>query len=636
MTLRLKLTLGSIVVILLANTLLSLVNVAYLERRWLEEVQSRVRIDLNSAQASYAAHAESIARFLTAAALDPALAATNPRSASPELQRRMTELFRAGKMDLLVLLDTEGRTLFRPRNPALVGDDHAGNPLIMAAIRTGRPSSGTVLLSRERLSAEGEDLAAQAQFELLPTPAANPTSDRARSEGMVLGAAVPVIAQGKLLGVLMGGNVLNRRYSLVDQIRGQVFPAELYGDRQTGTVTVFQGDLRIATNVTSTDGSRATGTRMSSDVNEKVLRQGDTWFGPAFVVNDWYITAYEPIRDPEERIIGALYVGLLQAPFAHQRNVVMAVVLLATLLATAAGVLLLFFVAKLVLAPVERVVAMAHRVIEGDLSARIGSRPVGEMGVLCEAVDRMADALAQREKDRNAVAQQQLGRSEKLASIGRLAAGVAHEINNPLTGVLTFAHLLRDKPKMDAEDKEDLELIIHETTRAAEIVRNLLDFARERAAIKERLCINDVIARTIRLIRNQKAFDQIRFDENFANDLPEIDGNLNQLQQVFLNLSLNSCEAMPKGGTITINSLCRDGRVVVEVIDSGCGIKKEHLDRIFEPFFTTKPVGKGTGLGLAVSYGIIDQHGGTLELETEEGKGTKFIISLPIATGRLV
>jgi two-component system, NtrC family, sensor kinase len=637
MTLRLKLTMGSIVVILLANSLLSLVNVAYLERAWLAEVQTRVRIDLNSARASYMAHADSIAQFLTAAAMEPTLSEGIHQPDRADMRRRLSELSRAGQMDILTLLDSRGRTIHRSHNPGRAGDDQSSNPLVAAAIRSGNAAVGTCLLAREQLLAEGPDLAAKAEFELLPTPAARPAADHTRSDGMVLGAAVPVLGSDrKLVGFLVGGNLLNRRYSIVDQIRQQVFLPGVYEGRQTGSVTIFQGDLRIATNVTQDDGSRAVGTRMSSDVYQRVLVQGETWDGPAFVVNDWYITAYEPIRDPDERIIGALYVGLLRAPFAHQRNVVAAVVLLVTLVVTVACLLLLFFVTKLVLRPIDQVVAMAQRVTEGDLSARTGVRPPGEMGVLCDAIDRMADAVAQREQDRNAAAQQQLGRSEKLASIGRLAAGVAHEINNPLTGVLTFAHLLRDKPKMDAEDKEDLDLIIHETTRAAEIVRNLLDFARERAAIKERLCINDVIARTIRLIRNQKAFDQIVFEENFANDLPEIDGNLNQLQQVFLNLSLNACEAMPKGGSITINTSTHDGRVVVEVIDNGCGIKKAHLDRIFEPFFTTKPVGKGTGLGLAVSYGIIDQHGGTLEVDTEEGKGSKFTITLPTATGRRV
>ena len=160
----------------------------------------------------------------------------------------------------------------------------------------------------------------------------------------------------------------------------------------------------------------------------------------------------------------------------------------------------------------------------------------------------MADAVAEREKQLKQAIRQQVTRAEKLASIGRLAAGVAHEINNPLTGVLTFAHLLRDKPNMDAQDREDLDLIIHETTRAAEIVRGLLDFARERPVLMEPLDLNDVVRRTVRLIANQKKFEHIVIEELLQDDLPEVRGDMNQLQQVLLNLSLNACTAMPKGG----------------------------------------------------------------------------------------
>jgi two-component system sensor histidine kinase/response regulator len=219
--------------------------------------------------------------------------------------------------------------------------------------------------------------------------------------------------------------------------------------------------------------------------------------------------------------------------------------------------------------------------------------------------------------------------AEKLASIGRLAAGVAHEINNPLTGVLTFAHLLRQKGNIDEQGKQDLDLIINETTRVSEIVGNLLDFARERPATRQPLSINDVVCQTLRLIRSQKRLQQITIHEDLKPDLPQVSGDENQLKQVLLNLALNACEAMPDGGTLRICTLTRDGKVLVRFTDTGHGIKKEHLDRIFEPFFSTKEVGKGTGLGLSVSYGIIQQHGGSMEVDSAEGKGTTFTIVLP-------
>ena len=300
-----------------------------------------------------------------------------------------------------------------------------------------------------------------------------------------------------------------------------------------------------------------------------------------------------------------------------------------TTVATSASLLLISLVLAVLLRPIGRVVAMSRRVVAGDFSARIARRPMGEMGILCEAVDSMAEAVAHRERQLQQSVRQQVTRAEKLASIGRLAAGVAHEINNPLTGVLTFAHLLHVRPNMEPQDREDLELIIRETTRAADIVRGLLDFARERPVLMEPLDLNEVVVRTVRLIANQKKFEHIVIEQLLQEDLPKVLGDMNQLQQVLLNLSLNACTAMPTGGTLTVRTVTTEDQVVLKVTDTGCGIKADLLDRIFEPFFTTQDVGKGTGLGLSVTYGIIEQHHGQLEVQSEESKGTTFTIYFP-------
>jgi len=214
-----------------------------------------------------------------------------------------------------------------------------------------------------------------------------------------------------------------------------------------------------------------------------------------------------------------------------------------------------------------------------------------------------------------------------------LAAGVAHEINNPLTGVLSFAHLLRQKENMDESDRQDLDVIINETTRVGEIVRGLLDFARERPSVAEPLDINEVTRHTTRLISSQRRFERIHIVEQLQEDLPELNGDRSQLEQVMLNMLLNACDAMADCGTVTISTSAEDGKILVTVADTGCGIKREHMDRIFEPFFSTKSDGKSTGLGLSVSYGIVQQHGGTLEVESEEGRGTVFKIVLPAVPG---
>jgi two-component system NtrC family sensor kinase len=540
----------------------------------------------------------------------------------------MRQLQKVASLDFLDILDAKGNVVYRTQNEKQTGDSLADNLLVAQAVKTQKLAAGSLILSADALKREGKELAALAVFELQPTAAARPTKDQRRADGLAMAAVAPIRDdKNQLIGFLYGGNLLNRREPLVDTIRDEVFPS--HDAPPHGTVTIFQDDLRIATNVIAKDGSRAVGTRMSEAVYREVVEQGKTWSAPAFVVNDWYITAYEPIRNCQQKIIGAIYVGILQAPFTAMQTAVISRFLAMMVLTTAASLLLIFVGAVITMWPISRIVKMSKRVIAGDYSARVEIRPPGDMGILCQAIDEMAGAVAEREKKLQLAVRQQATRTEKLASIGRLAAGVAHEINNPLTGVLTFAHLMRDKSNMDDQDREDLDLIIHETTRAADIVRGLLDFARERPVLMEPLLINDVVHRTVRLIVNQKKFENIAIEELLQDDLPQVCGDMNQLQQVLLNLSLNACTAMPNGGTLAIRTLTVDGEVLVKVTDTGVGIKPELLDRIFEPFFTTQDVGKGTGLGLSVTFGIIEQHHGDLEVESEEGKGSTFTIHLP-------
>ena len=635
MTIRLKLTMAVIAVIFIANSVLSLVTVQHIGRVWIREVQKRVRLDLNSARAAYQNHIDGLARFLEASSLDRRVAAALVTGDRAALERHLAEVYERGGMDMLGVTDASGRVIHRACNPTGAVGDPIRLIVVDKVIANHRPCTGTVVMQQESLLQHGAELAARARFELQRTAAARPTEDTSRADGMVVVAAVPIVDHsGTLRGVLYAGDLLNRRYEIVDDIKEQVFQHEAFEGREIGTVTIFQGDLRVSTNVKNEDGRRAVGTRLSDAVFRSVLERGETWADRAFVVNDWYITAYEPIRDPTGKIIGALYVGLLEAPFTYEGRVIVGVFLAMVTVTTITSLALIFFVAKLVLRPIGRIITMSRKVVEGDLSARVGIRPPGEMGVLCKWIDAMANAVALRESQLKLATRRHIDRTEKLASIGRLAAGIAHEINNPLTGVLTFAHLLRKKENMGEQDQQDLDVIINETTRVSQIVRGLLDFARERPSVSEPVDMNQVMSRTLRLIRGQKQVEQITFQEDLAEMLPKITGDANQLEQVLLNLILNGCEAMPNGGVIKVSSKVHERKVHVAVSDTGCGIKDEHIDEIFEPFFSTKPVGTGTGLGLSVSYGIIQQHAGSLEVESEEGRGTTMTLVLPAVAER--
>jgi len=464
----------------------------------------------------------------------------------------------------------------------------------------------------------------------------------------MLKAAAPLIDEkGKLIGVLYGGVLLNRNYEIVDRVKGIVFKGEKYKGKDIGTATVFQNDLRIATNVMDDRGNRAVGTRVSREVNQAVLREGRAWVDRAFVVTEWYLTAYEPIKNIEGEIIGMLYVGMLEKPYIDIRNRVLQTYVLLAVLGTIFLLAVLSFLAATITKPLRTMVEATDIIARGDWDhqVEIGSRD--EIGQLARSFNRMtedlknanenltqwAKTLEKRVEERTQELhemQDYLIQSEKLASLGKMAAGVAHEINNPLTSILINAHLLLEKREIKDEFTENLTMIADETSRCAQIVKGLLEFARQTPAQAAKANINELVERTAQLLEKQASVRNVKFVKNLDATLPLLDLDKNKIQQVFWNLMLNALEAMMEGGTLTITSRRSAVPKYIEVLfaDTGVGIPKENIHKLFDPFFTTKS--SGTGLGLAVSYGIIQQHGGTIDIKSQIGRGAVFTVRLPL------
>jgi len=282
----------------------------------------------------------------------------------------------------------------------------------------------------------------------------------------------------------------------------------------------------------------------------------------------------------------------------------------------------LLVVRILVLLPIRKLVAATGRVAKGEWTDPISGGRQDEMGDLIRSFNRMQETLK--------VSQRQLVLSGKLASVGKLAAGVAHEINNPLTGILTFAEDLLDESEEDDPKREDYLVIKRESIRCRQIVRNLLDFARQDKPQISSVDVNEVLKRTITLIERLAQFQNCVIETSLQPNLPLVRGDAGQLQQIYLNLLINSAEAMPEGGKITIKSIHgrRNPLITTTVTDTGIGMSEEEKRRIFEPFYSTKK-GKTQGLGLAVTWGILEQHGGSIDVESEVDKGTKFTVRLP-------
>ena len=225
--------------------------------------------------------------------------------------------------------------------------------------------------------------------------------------------------------------------------------------------------------------------------------------------------------------------------------------------------------------------------------------------------------------------QAQLVQSARMAAVGELAAGVAHELNTPLTPVLGLAEFLLKKDCLDDAARNDLSIIAAEARRAREIVLNLLDFARQAEPTRQQANVNQVVRDTMALVRSQLASNGIAVEERYDPDLPLLLLDAARLKQVWLNLFVNALQAMPHGGKLAVTTERLDGKVVVRIADTGAGIPAAALPRIFEPFYTTRPVGQGTGLGLSVSLGIVQDHGGSIEVDSQEGKGSTFTVWLP-------
>jgi two-component system, NtrC family, sensor kinase len=276
----------------------------------------------------------------------------------------------------------------------------------------------------------------------------------------------------------------------------------------------------------------------------------------------------------------------------------------------------------LVVRPVQALREGTRRVAQGDLTTKIGALGHHELGELGKAFNDMTRRISET--------QLQLAQADKLASVGRLAAGVAHEINNPLTGVLTYASLLAKRFPAGDPSSEDLEVIVRETKRCRSIIRELLDFARPAPPSRRPTDLNEVARHAVAVVTNQLSLDHNDLEMDLKADLPEAYADGNQIQQVLVNLLLNAGDAVEPGkGRIRVATRTgEDGFVEVQVEDNGTGIKPEDLPRLFEPFFSTKG-NRGTGLGLAVTWGIVESHGGTIDVRSELGRGTTFVVRIP-------
>ena len=583
----------------------------------------------------------------------------NGQDAPERLTSFLEEVAGSEDFDFLYIIAGDGRIVTGWRPPT-----SSTNPLhwpVVESALSGRSETAVDVFEASDLAAISPDLAQRAHIELIATKGSAPTTRTEEARGLVIQSASPLTLPTGETSALVGGILLNNNLTFVDTINDLIYHGTGQPDAGTGTVTLFLDDVRISTNVRLFEDSRAIGTRVSADVRDAVLLRGQTWRDSAYVVNDWYVSAYEPILDSFNQRVGMLYAGFIEKPFTEAKYQTLMEIGLAFLLAVIGTVPLFLTWAAQMFRPLESMNGTITKVESGDMNARTG-QPVGgdEIGRVAEHLDRLLDRLGERDAQlrqwneelnhrvdvRTSELQlansqleettKQLIMSEKLAAIGEITAGVAHEINNPVAVMQGNLEVIRDAMGDRADlAKTEFRLVDQQLHRISDIVTRLLQFAKpgEYARLAEEYDAAEIVTDTLPLVEHLLNKTTIAIEKEYdATRL--IVMNRTELQQVLVNLMVNAIHAMPDGGTLTLRTrdsqMVRRPGVAIAVTDTGGGMTPEIMQRIFDPFFTTKRR-EGTGLGLSISQMLVTRQGGNISVESEAGKGTTFTVWLPEA-----
>jgi len=640
--LRTKLFLSFAALILLFGLLAGWFGVSLIRTRVVNEAQNRVKLDVGGAWSLYNAKLHEIEVVVSMASGKRTLQEASRSGTWSDLEEvgsRLEVVRTSFGLDFLTLVASDSRVLLRTAPPYEKGDSRLADPLVARALQ-GETVSATVLMPSTDLAKESEDLVERAFLALEETPRARPTSRTEETRGMVMMSAVPVWNGPQVAGVLYGGVILNRNFDLVDAMERTIYGGEAYKGTPMGTATIFLHDSRITTTVRLANGNRALGTRASKEVADRVLDNGQSWIGRAFVVHDWYLTAYDPIRDPQGQVIGMLYVGILERPFTDLgRSVILRFVGL-----TAAGVLVslivAFFLAGRLARPIHRLVEASRRLEQGEYPPPVPEEDSStETGNLVHAFNRMVASLQERERS---LQQANQSLSDLNHNYMETLGFVTHELNTPVASMMNYAFMLKGGVLGPLTEKQQkaVRVIDDNLRRLAEMVRHYLNLSRiernEMRISRARIHAAREILRPIQealepLLHSRHMQVQIRVPEEI-----ELHADMNMTREVFENLFTNAVKYGRDGGTITWTAERQDGFVRFSVRNEGEGIPPDKLPDLFHKFVRlegqkTAIKQKGTGLGLFITRHIVEAHGGSIEAQSKPGEWAEFKFTLPAA-----
>jgi two-component system, NtrC family, sensor kinase len=640
---RNRVFLNFVLVIALFGTLGAVLGAMLIGRTTLDEAQRRVSLDVRSAWSELQGELDRLSLFSSVlvtgkrvdGAFDEPLSAAN--RVSLEAVRRQCGF------DFLGLTDAKGKVILRTLDPYATGDYLTNDPFVSRALKGERPS-GLAIYGATRLREEGGNLEERAFMVFEPTRRAKLRAKGQETSGMVLVAASPVHdEQGNLRGALYAGILLSRNHALVDKIRSVVFENRKVQGKDLGTVTIFQWDARVATNVTLANGNRAIGTRVSEAVYDKVLENDSPWYDRAFVVNDWYLSAYDPIHDLEGKVIGILYVGVLAREYDDLKwrlwKIYGTISLGVAVFVLAVGMLF----ARRMTVSLSRLVDAAGRISAGSLDLRVAEPAADdEVRDLTKAFNVMATSLKDREErlqTANAALEKANTTLKNLNdSYLDMLGFVSHELKNSLGVIYTSARAL-DMGIVGPLNEAQVGLIRSITKNinsAVTMTRNYLDLARiEKGELSAVMKDMDMVADVMNPLLDELKQVILQREVHVENGLPDtlpLKGDPTLLKIVCKNLLDNALKYGRPKGRIAIDFSREGDRLQFTFWNEGQGQPPERLERLFGKFvrFGSQADGsRGTGLGLFITREIIRKHGGTIRAESQEGEWMRFVFTLP-------
>lgn len=520
----------------------------------------------------------------------------------------------------------------------------------------GLGGRGVEIFSANQLLAIDQSLAELAKVPIKNTAQAVTLAKTTEERAMILHLVYPLLSSnGDIRAILSGGILMNRNNAFVDQIKQTVYGEGSLHSKSLGTVTIFLDDVRISTNVPDANqvGGRAIGTQVSKEVRQKVLLAGERWLDRAFVVNDWYISGYLPIVDTMGTRIGMIYAGFLEAPFREELYDWLWLLLGLFLLVFISGTYVVIRGAKSIFNPIEKMVDVITAIRRGHrMRIALSNKNPPELDTLAKQFNLMLNQLEQQHDHIEQAAEQlevkvlkrtqalnqhinllqttreQLIAKEKLAAIGQLTAGIAHEINNPTTVMLGHLDLMASELQDCGVDAQsDIDIMLQQVERIRTLISDLLLLSRPNSeqAPGSQVDISELINATKILVKHDLLNKNISLVLNLRATNAAI-GNRQKLQQVLINLLTNAIAASDNSSQIKVSTRHWHKTVAVIISDRGCGMSAATLERIFDPFFSRS--NGGTGLGLSISYSLLESQNAQISVHSTPNKGSTFCLWL--------